>query len=292
MTIRRDLVKAAVGAKGVLGESTGLVAEFLKSQVNPDGGFRGRSSESDLYYTMFGVEAMTAVSPGFSCEPAVNFLRRFKGTLDKMEMVDLACYLRCMADVSDSFSFNEAWRLMEVFSTPDGGYNVDRSAERGTAYGCFLALGAFQDSGLEVRRCDRLVDCLNSLKTESGGYSNEYGITAGSTPATAAAVSALYFLGGEIGDDTVDWMLSRVSPEGGFLAMENAPITDLLSTATGLYALRLAGADISDLRERCLDFVDSLWDGKGGFCGNSLDKVCDCEYTFYGLLALGLLNKQ
>ena len=63
MTIRRDLVKAAGRAKGTLGSSTDLVAEFLGAQVNPDGGFRGRSDESDLYYTMFGVEAMVALCP-------------------------------------------------------------------------------------------------------------------------------------------------------------------------------------------------------------------------------------
>lgn len=290
ISVRRDLVKAAGRAKGVLGESTGLVNDFLKSKINPDGGFQGRSSESDLYYTMFAIEAMLAVCPEFSFDSTANFLRQFKGKLDEMEMVDLCCYIRCMADVTDSFSFKEAGRLMQAFAAPDGGYNIERSAQRGTAYGCFLALGAFQDSDLNVRGSDRIIDCLNSLKTDTGGYSNEYGMTSGSVPATAAAVSVLHYLGGDIGDDTIDWLVRQVNTEGGFAAMENAPVADLLSTATGLFALSLAAADISDLRERCLDFVDSLWDGKGGFCGNSFDKVCDCEYTFYGLVALGILS--
>jgi len=290
ISIRRDLVKAAALAKGVLGGSTDLVAEFLSSQINPDDGFKGRLNESDLYYTMFGVEAMVAVCPEFSCQRAAEFLHQFEDKLDSMEMVDVACYFRSMVDVSDDFSFSNAGCFLEAFSTSDGGYNIDRSAEKGTAYGCFLALGAFQDSGLEVPCAEGLIECINSLKTSSGGYSNEFGMAAGSTPATAAAVSVLHFLGGGIGDDTIDWLLARVSPEGGFLAMENAPVADLLSTATTLYVLRLAGTDISNLRERCLDFVDSLWDGKGGFCGNSFDEVCDCEYTFYGLLALGLLS--
>jgi probable HAF family extracellular repeat protein len=123
-TIRRDLIKAAVGAKAVLGQSTDLLAEFLKSQINPDGGFRGRSSESDLYYTMFGIEAMTAVCPGFSCEPTVKYLQKFDGKLDSMGLVDLGCYIRCMADVSDVFSYSEAGRLLDVFRTADGGYHA------------------------------------------------------------------------------------------------------------------------------------------------------------------------
>ncbi len=35
-------------------------------------------------------------------------------------------------------------------------------------------------------------------------------------------------------------------------------------------------------------YVLSLREG-GGFCGSAFDRVCDCEYTFYGLLALGWL---
>ena len=42
--------------------------------------------------------------------------------------------------------------------------------------------------------------------------------------------------------------------------------------------------------ERCLDFIDTLWNATGGFHGNWTDDYLDCEYTFYGLLALGHLS--
>ena len=45
-------------------------------------------------------------------------------------------------------------------------------------------------------------------------------------------------------------------------------------------------------RERCLDFVDSLWSAEGGFHGHWADDHLDAEYTFYGLLALGHLSVQ
>jgi len=66
-------------------------------------------------------------------------------------------------------------------------------------------------------------------------------------------------------------------------------MSDLLSTAVALYALRLASVELGDLREACLDFVDSLW-SPGGFHGCVADRTPDCEYTFYGLLALGSLD--
>jgi hypothetical protein len=49
-------------------------------------------------------------------------------------------------------------------------------------------------------------------------------------------------------------------------------------------------ADLGPLKEACLDFVDSLWNAEGGFHGNWTDDELDCEYTFYGLLALGHLG--
>ena len=65
---------------------------------------------------------------------------------------------------------------------------------------------------------------------------------------------------------------------------------DLLSTATALHALAAVGAPLDDLREPCLDFLDSLWDHRGGFHGSWADDALDCEYVFYGLLALGHLS--
>ena len=44
-----------------LGESRDLVAAFLRSCLNPDGGFQNRTGDSDLYYTVFGLEGLIAL---------------------------------------------------------------------------------------------------------------------------------------------------------------------------------------------------------------------------------------
>jgi hypothetical protein len=64
---------------------------------------------------------------------------------------------------------------------------------------------------------------------------------------------------------------------------------DLLSTATALHALAGLAVPLAPVRERCLDFLDSLWTNAGGFYGHWADDHLDCEYTFYALMALGLL---
>lgn len=45
-----------------------------------------------------------------------------------------------------------------------------------------------------------------------------------------------------------------------------------------------------NVKEPCLDFVDSLWTNKGAFYGSWLEDTLDCEYTYYALLALGHLS--
>ena len=76
--------------------------------------------------------------------------------------------------------------------------------------------------------------------------------------------------------------------KGGFRAMPGAPIPDLLSTATALHALAGLELSIGPAVEPTLDFVDTLWSGRA-FYGHWAEDILDCEYTFYGLLALGHL---
>jgi len=48
--------------------------------------------------------------------------------------------------------------------------------------------------------------------------------------------------------------------------------------------------DFSKVKEPCLDFIDTLWNSQGAFYGTWEDDALDCEYTYYGLLALGHLS--
>ncbi|MCJ7587776.1 MAG: hypothetical protein MUQ00_07745, partial [Candidatus Aminicenantes bacterium] len=150
-------------------------------------------------------------------------------------------------------------------------------------------LGAYQDLNAEMPNTAGLLRCLESLTTGDGAYANEHGLPTGSTPATSAAVVLLGNFSEPVPVSLRDWLLSRQHPRGGFLAMPMAPIPDLLSTATALHALATMQVPLDDLREPCLDFIDSLWDAKGAFRGNWADDALDCEYTYYALLALGHL---
>jgi len=287
------MLRAASLAPRLLGDSTPRVAEFLRGQWNPDGGFRGRGTASDLYYSVFGLEGLRAVGADVPHDAIGRYLATFGGG-EGLDFVHLACLARCWASLPGQGPTPDARRAIlqriEACRAADGGYAQTPGAGHGTAYGCFLALGAHQDLEADLPDPAGVLHCLAALRTADGAWANEHQLPAASTPATAAAVAVARHLDPRAGPAGADWLLARVHPLGGFLATPSAPIPDLLSTATALHALAGMNVPLEPIREPCLDFIDSLWTGQGAFRGNALDATPDCEYTYYGLLALGHLS--
>jgi prenyltransferase beta subunit len=287
------MLQVARLAPKLLGESSDLVRGFVCSQLQPDGGFAGRSGSSDLYYTVFALQALVALQAEVPAPDVRRFLIQY-GSGGALDFVHLACLARCWAmspaRALDGAAIAALLSRLEEHRSAEGGYHSRRSAPHGTAYDAFLALGAYQDLGRPVPDPEALVRSVAALRAADGGYSNQRDGRAGATPATAAAVMVLRQFDASIADGTTAWLLARCHPEGGFLAAPGAPMPDLLSTATALHALTALHAPLTPIAERCLDFVDTLWVNRGAFYGTWADEQPDCEYTYYGLLALGHLS--
>ena len=276
-----------------LGEATGLVTAFLRSQSNPDGGFKDRAGNSDLYYTVFGLEGLLALRADLPVAAVADYLRSF-GHGESLDFVHLSCLARCWAalpaDLRRDIPADAILARVETFRTPDGAYDATPGGKHGSLYGCFLALGAYEDLGRPIPDPAAMIRCAESLRTPDGGYANDLGMPLGLTPSTAAAATLLRHLGHPVPADVTPWLLARHHPEGGFFATPDAPLPDLLSTATALHALAGVHADLEPVKEPCLDFLDTLWTNKGAFYGTWEDDTADCEYTYYALLSLGHLS--
>lgn len=275
-----------------LGDSSELVEGFLRSRLNNDGGFQDRSGVSDLYYTVFGLEGLIALGAEAPVAAVSGWLRGF-GQGEGLDLVHLCCLIRCWANVcrfGPPLDVDALAARLEAHRTPDGGYSTVPGAETGTAYGCFLTMAAYQDLRRPMPRPEAAGQCLHGLRAGDGGYANQPGAPLGLTAPTAAAAALFRHLGDEPPAALSAWLLSRGHKDGGFHAAPAAPIPDLLSTATALHALAGLKAPLESVKEPCLDFVDSLWTSAGGFYGNWADDALDCEYTYYGLLALGHLS--
>lgn len=285
------MLQVARLSRTVLSDSASLVEAFIHSQMNADGGFQNRAGDSDLYYTVFGLESLIALQSELPVEPISRYLRSF-GDGDGLDFVHLSCLGRCWADVHRSLTNVPADAILariERFRTPDGGYNPAPDSPDGTAYAAFLAMGAYQDLGRDAPDSDRLLRHLASFRAADGGYSNFPGASSGLTPSTAAVVTLLRQFGCDPDEALATWLLARALPTGGFFAVPDAPIPDLLSTATALHALAGLRVPLNGFREPCLDFIDSLWTNRGGFFGHWSDDAIDTEYTYYALLSLGHL---
>ncbi len=284
---------AARAAKYLESDATKSISSFVLSKRNPDGGFRGRGGQdSDLYYTVFGAATLRATGSLKALLRLARYIKSF-GSGEGLDFTHLACLARLRAGLMrfSIFGKGQVLQRLEEYRSQDGGYNhSEKEAAHGTSYAAFLALLAYIDMKRPLPDANRLLESLKKLRSDDGGYSNHTESANGSTNATAAAVMVHRLVGKELEDGVSEWLLARHHLKGGFLANPSAPVPDLLSTASALFALDAMNVDLAPVREACIEFVESLWHDSGGFCGNLLDDVPDCEYTFYALLALGCLS--
>jgi hypothetical protein len=294
MSLRLEMLQVARLAPKALGESADLVRTFFERQFTAAGGAGDRDGRPDLYYTIFALAGRQALQMEGTPGELEAWLRSFGGG-ESLDFVHLGALARCWAAVGlEHLPPGLAETILaglETHRSRDGGYDADPGGEHGNAYGCFVALGAYQDLQHPLPDPLRMVQCLKFLETPDGAWANARSLRTGSTNATAAAVTLLHQLGVPINQTVGDWLLAQLHPEGGFRAMPAAPLPDLLSTATTLHALACLERELpAAARERCLDFIDTLWNAEGGFHGHWADDHLDAEYTFYGLLALGHLT--
>ncbi|NNE92154.1 MAG: hypothetical protein HKN23_10945 [Verrucomicrobiales bacterium] len=294
MSLRLEMLQVARLAPAVLGdEAAGLVEKFIRSQQNEDGGFRDRDGASDLYYTSFAVDTLTALQAELPEDSLAAFFVEKSTDLTALDFVHLCCLARgwsaLSAEKRNNAPIDSILGRIETFRTADGGYNQIEDADSGSAYACFLAYGAYSDHRREFPNPDGVRSCIQSLGTPEGSWANDVDLPVPNIPATAAAVTLCRNLRLPIPTETGPWILECLHADGGFLPFAMAPLPDLLTTAVALHALDGLQVSFDNKKERILDFVDTLWTAEGGFHGNWEDDDLDIEYTYYGLLALGHL---
>lgn len=289
MSLRLEMLQVARLAPRMLGDSASLVEGFVRGQRHESGGFVDRAGVPDLYYTVFGLDSLLALSTDLDVPLTRRFLDRYSADA-ALDFVHLCCLARCWTAVDQFERALELLPRIERFRSRDGGYGPTVGLDQGTVYGSFLAAGAYLDLGRQPPDAMAIVQSFKRLEVPGHAWANEARMTTGSTNATAAAMTLLRNLSVPVDQGVADWLMRQLHPQGGFLAMPGAPMPDLLSTATALHALAGFQVSLEAVGEACLDFLDSLWTNEGSFHGHWHEDLLDVEYTFYGLLALGHLS--
>src|SRR5215210_8404180 len=104
----------------LLADSAPLVEQFVRGQMNGDGGFNDRAGASDLYYTVFGLECLMALRADIPASRVIPYLQMF-GEGVGLDLVHLACLARCWADVNQKSADAAAIAArVETFRSEDG----------------------------------------------------------------------------------------------------------------------------------------------------------------------------
>ena len=283
-----DLLRKALALLDKQGREE--VIQFLGSQQNADGGFRDRGGRSDLYYSLFGGLMIRAWGMGQRAkgmEPGATLPELVEGKILKLKQFiarqskpEVPGFIEkcCLVLLQKELKTGRISRIRSIFSLGRSFWRERQSINLSyRSFVLFLTLDA-------VFPFPRL------LKFGAGKMLKQTVVDQHSPCSEVAAKVFLQRMMNQDGTKETELLMSFACKSGGFKAFAHLDQADMLSTAVALFALEFAGSDLRLLKPACLDFIESNF-VDGAFLSGDGDPTADVEYTFYGLLALGVLAK-
>lgn len=271
--------------KRLLPESRNKLVAFTLSQQIENDAFMGKGGQEDLYYTSFGWLVSYVLGIRLDASKMSAYIKRFDE--NELDLVHYVAWMKCKMLyrlVSEGMlgMWLNVWNVNNVRSLDT--FTDFPQGDRHSPYTQFLWLSVLEDNNARlIGKKQTLLD-LQDYKVE-GGYANLKDSESASANATAAALMIKAQLAVYDHEEAVV-LRDMQEDNGGFKAEAQAPLPDLLSTATSLFALKNYGIKP---KYEASDFIEAHWNENGGFMATLLDEQSDMEYVFYGLLALGSL---
>jgi hypothetical protein len=246
------------------------VAAFIKTQQHKNGAFTNRSGTPDLYYSLFGVWLANALKMDEQQTQLKKYISIFQKenekVVDKFSLLLISLVLNGNSTNKPSIFKLLQWIL-------EGGKNLN------TAYRFFLFMLSF----------DALFGKSRGVYFLARIFLNFYN-PAGNLPCSfLAALLLARFLTGQKVEKEASVLLNYFERGKGFKVFREQENADLLSTAVALFALKKVGKDLRMVAPDCLNLVQQNYEN-GAFLAGDGDLSRDLEYTFYGLLSLGVLS--
>jgi hypothetical protein len=272
------------------------ISGFIERQLSPEGGFCNRANVPDIYYTHFGLSCASVLRIQVPIHQTLDWLGRFDPS--SLTLVDLSGFVKCLAIAALRQTpqplldrSRDCLTRVGKFRTPDGGFSYGDPGP-GFPYAAFLALNIYQDLGESIPEPERLITALNQCQKTDGRFAHPGSSSAGLLLTTIAGLMTLRQLTGTVNQPAVAWVESQFADVGGFRADPDTELPDMLSTAVALFALKVCGVDMTPYQSRARHFIEDHWLPDGSFSATLFDDVGDCEYAYYGLLALGAIADE
>ncbi len=278
----RQMIDLLQNALNLLdGQGKAEVLQFIIGQQNADGGFKDRGGRSDLYYSLFGAMLLKAspLNPPkgdlLNGSGALHQLRQFiihQSSLKIPGFIEQCCLALLQKELKTG-GFTRLKTFIQLSrSFWKERYSINLSYR---SFVLFLTL-------------DAVLPFPGLLTFGAGKMLKRTTVDQHSPCSEVAAKVFLQKMLGENGATEVELLKSYADKWGGFRAFHHVEQQDMLSTAVALFALDFAGSDLRLLKPTCLDFIQENY-SEGAILSGDGDQTQDVEYTFYGLLALGVL---
>lgn len=252
-------------------ESQAEVKRFIREQQSANGGFCDRAGIPDVYYSLFGfflseasglTETKKALLPYVGQMPERN----------KIGLINRCCIAIIGQGLNISYTqrISDLWGIIREFLSASG--DMSRS------YQFFMVFLAFDAYGLNNRLTRLVVKPLFRKQKAEVGFP---------CPVVAALMVLKSYFGLPV-EEELSLLMDFFDEKQGFKSFKGAQEPDLLSTAVALVALVSINYDLRLIRPACLGIIEKNYHS-GAFLAGNGDMERDTEYTFYGLLALGLM---
>ncbi|MCS7159468.1 MAG: terpene cyclase/mutase family protein [Gemmatales bacterium] len=289
--------------------------QFVLKRQAPQGGFRGRGLDPDIYYSAFALRVLNLLGELNTqyLQPTCCWVAHL--SLPTQSLVNLYSYCQCLETLAESNDSKivPIWRrvqdtlpgLLNNYRTGQGGFAARPGDSQAATYQTFLALLCYDLVNQSPSNPEQIVSWLMSQRRPDGGFADhELAPFSGTNPTAAALASLLMIdaISSELREEIIRFLLHAYVPHLGFRAHARIPVPDLLSTFTALWSLWQLGAislvnieqlyyGIAAHQHTCGGFFAHLADSLAlqAASDESLEDDLDVEYTFYGLASLSLL---
>lgn len=283
-----EFPRKAIGLLDIQGREE--FVQYILVQQNSDGGFKDRGGRSDLYYSLFGglmlraaeketddrrPDIKTPLPESKAVEEAILKLKQFITQQSNSEVPGFIekC---CLVLLQKELKIGRNSQIKALISLGKSFFKERHSINLSyRSFVFFLTL----DAVLPFRKI---------LKFGAKKMLRRTTVDQHSPCSEVAAKVFLQKMMNWNGSEDQELLKSFVCETGGFKAFAHLNNADMLSSAVALYALNYADCDLRLLKPACLDFIGQNFSNGAFFSGDG-DQTADVEYTFYGLLALGVL---
>lgn len=271
------------------------VLQFILASQNEDGGFCDRGGSSDLYYSLFGMlmlKAMEEKLTVYAENKPIEDISAWKDTHTSVatSLLKLKQFSQgqtaiknhgfiercCLVLLQSELKSKRYSRFMSMVSLARSSWQERASINLSyRSFVLFLTL-------------DAVLPVFSFIKGPAKRMMEKTTINEHSPCSEVAAKVFLNKMMQKENSKEVELLNSFAAPAGGFKAFNHLDRADMLSSAVALFALKYANADLRLIKPSTLDFIQSNY-ASGAFLSGDGDATQDVEYTFYGLLALGVL---